>query len=229
MIETIVGPSVVSADTYEDVPDAPLFPEERAAVARAVDKRRLEYTTARVCARRALSQLGLPPSPIPSGPRGEPLWPPGVVGSITHCEGYRGAVVGRSAEIATLGIDAEPHLPLPDGVLEAISLPDERTRLRELTASVPEVAWDRLLFSAKESVYKAWFPLAKRWLDFDDALITADPGSGTFSARLLVPGPVAQAAGVTGFSGRWLVRDGLVLTAIVVPADEVCAAPERAA
>jgi 4'-phosphopantetheinyl transferase EntD len=79
------------------------------------------------------------------------------------------------------------------------------------------VHWDRLIFSAKESVYKAWFPLTRRWLDFDEAAITLDPSSGTFSARLLVPPPFVGGRSLTGFDGRFLVQDGLVLTAIVLP------------
>ncbi|WP_354639903.1 4'-phosphopantetheinyl transferase family protein [Kitasatospora camelliae] len=224
MIETIVGPSVVSVDTCDDVLDGMLFPEEEAAVAQAVPKRRQEYTTARVCARRAMARLGLPAAPVISGLRGEPLWPTGVVGSITHCAGYRGAVLGRLSGVATVGIDAEPNAELTEGVLEAISLPGERIWIRELAARAPEVSWDRLLFSAKESVYKAWFPLARCWLDFDDALITADPANGTFTARLLIPGPTLHGVAVTGFTGRWMVRDGLILTAIVVDAER----PDRA-
>lgn len=216
MIETIVGTSVVSADTREDSIDAMLFPEEEEAVANAVPKRRNEYTTARYCAREALARLGLPPTPVVSGLRGEPRWPDGVVGSLTHCAGYRGAVLGRAEDVVTIGIDAEPNDRLAHGVLDAVSLPAEREWIRDLTGSAPGVSWDRLLFSAKESVYKAWFPLAKCWLDFDDALITADPG-GTFTARLLVTGPPVHGTPLTGFAGRWLVQDGLILTAIVVP------------
>jgi 4'-phosphopantetheinyl transferase EntD len=78
------------------------------------------------------------------------------------------------------------------------------------------VHWDRLLFSAKESVYKAWFPLANRWLGFEDAVLAIDPCRRSFEARLLVPGPALAGGRLTMFSGRWLVRDGLVLTAIGV-------------
>ena len=100
-----------------------------------------------------------------------------------------------------------------------ISLPAERARLTALTGERPTVCWDRLLFSAKESVYKAWFPVAGRWLGFGDADITIDPAAGTFEARLLVPAPVtgsSPSVGLTGFSGRWLASDGLILTAITM-------------
>jgi 4'-phosphopantetheinyl transferase EntD len=99
-------------------------------------------------------------------------------------------------------------------VLNQGSLPAERARLGELAAAAPGVCWDRVLFSAKESVYKAWFPLARRWLDFTEADVTIDPAGGTFRARLLVDGPVAGGRPVTGFTGRWLAADGLVLTTV---------------
>lgn len=82
--------------------------------------------------------------------------------------------------------------------------------------------WDRLLFSAKESVYKAWFPLTGKWLDFSEADIEifTDPGEevrGGLRARLLVPGPVVDGERLDVFEGRWTVGRGLVATAITVP------------
>ncbi|MEU3168555.1 4'-phosphopantetheinyl transferase superfamily protein [Streptosporangium sp. NPDC006930] len=215
MIEKILPPWVASSERFEDPPDVVLFPEEEEAVARAVEKRRREFGTARHCARQALAELGLPPAPILPGERGAPVWPDGVVGAITHCAGYRAAAVSRDA--LTIGIDAEPHEPLPDGILPAVSLPEERAALARLD---DDVHWGRLLFSAKESVYKAWFPLARRWLGFEEAHLVFSP-SGTFTARLLVPGPVVDGRELTGFTGRWLVSDGLVVTSIAVPGKSV--------
>jgi 4'-phosphopantetheinyl transferase EntD len=219
MIERILPDCVIAVDTTREEHGEALFPEEERVIARAVDKRRREFVTARACARTALTELGLPRGPIASGERGEPLWPPGVVGSITHCEGYRACAVGRAREVATIGIDAEPHAPLPDGLLGDVARPEELPVLERLHRSSPQVHWDRLLFSAKESVYKAWFPLARRWLGFEDALLRIDPQRFTFDARLLVAGPLLGERPLTGFSGRWAVSDGLVLTAIALEAD----------
>lgn len=217
MLERILPPSVALAATHADR-DTPLFPEEEAVVARAVEKRRREFTTSRACAREALRRLGQPPRAIPSGPRGEPLWPAGVVGSITHCDGYRACAVAKGAELLALGIDAERNEPLPDGLLGDIALPEERGMLRALAGEEPGIAWDRLLFSAKESVYKAWFPLAGRWLGFEDAVVTFDRAARAYAARLLVPGPTVAGRRLTGFAGRWTTGNGLVLTAIAPPA-----------
>lgn len=218
MLEQILPSSVAVAATAEDRLEERLYPEEEEAVGQAVEKRRREFVTARACARDALAQLGLAPQAIPAGPRGEPRWPQGVVGSITHCDGYRACAAARSADLVALGIDAEVNERLSDGVLGDIALPPERKWIAELSREAPAVHWDRLLFSAKEAVYKAWFPLAERWLGFDDALVAVDRGFGAFTARLLVPGPDLDGGELKSLSGRWLVRDGLILTAIALPA-----------
>jgi len=187
-------------------------------MARAVPKRRSEFATGRACARAALAKLGLPPSPIVPGPRGAPQWPAGVAGSITHCAGYRAAAVAYLTDVAGIGLDAEPNAPLPDGVLDRIAVAQEQAWLPELAAAAPGVSWDRLLFCAKESVYKAWFPLTRRWLGFEQAVITVDLRAGAFTAELLEPAEALDGRRVASFAGHWLARDGLVLTAITVPA-----------
>ncbi|MBS2963199.1 4'-phosphopantetheinyl transferase superfamily protein [Actinocrinis puniceicyclus] len=234
MIEQLLPPKAVAVEALEDPPQATLFPQERALLAKAVEKRRLEFTTVRHCARQALARLGVAAVPILPGERGAPRWPDGIVGSMTHCVGYRAAVVARAADLTAVGVDAEPHEPLPPEVLGAITVPQERPRLSRLVATRPGVHWDRLLFSAKESVYKAWFPLTGRWLGFEDASVEfAEPadgepdGTGAFHARLLVPGPVVAGVARTGFAGRWLVRDGLLLTAVTVTPDGHGATEER--
>jgi 4'-phosphopantetheinyl transferase EntD len=216
VIETILPQVVATAVAFGDLPEASLYPGEEAIVAKAADGRRREYTTARHCARLALRDLGYEPVAIPTGEKREPVWPEGVVGALTHCRGYRAAALARAEHIASLGIDAEPHLPLPDGVLEAVARPEELSHLAGLEASAPEVHWDRLLFSAKESVYKAWFPLARRWLDFVEATLEFDRVDRTFHATLHQTGPDVHGRPLTSMSGRWLVDKGLVATSVVI-------------
>ncbi len=215
MLQELLPSAVAAAEVFGDPPGLRLYPEEEACVARAVERRRREFTTGRHCARVALTRLGVGPSAIPRGERGAPRWPDGVVGSLTHCAGYRAAAVARAADLVTIGIDAEPNEPLPAGVLDSISLPRERARLAAIAASVPGVCWDRLLFSAKEAVYKAWFPLTRAWLDFDGADISFDPVTATFAACLLIPGLAIAGKGCDELTGRFVARDNLVLTAVV--------------
>ncbi|MGK4578830.1 4'-phosphopantetheinyl transferase family protein [Kitasatospora sp. HPMI-4] len=215
MIERILPAQVASAETRAEDEPIELFPEEAAHIRQSVPRRQGEFRAVRACARRALAELGHPAAPLLPGERGAPRWPEQVVGSMTHCLGYRAAALAPAAEVLTIGIDAEPNAPLREGVLEAIARPEELPRLRELAATDPAVSVDRLLFSAKESVYKAWFPLMGVMLDFSEATL-AFGADGTFTARLLVPGPVVEGRRLPGFEGRWLAEDGLVVTAITV-------------
>lgn len=215
MIGAILSELVQYAETFADVDEDVLFAEERAAVGNAVPARRAEFATVRHCARQALGVLGISPGPLIPDPSGAPGWPEGVVGSMTHCAGFRAAVVARSSEVITIGIDAEPNAALPDDVLDVIALHVDHERLRRLPANA-DVAWDRALFSAKESVYKAWFPLTHRWLGFEEATVTLEP-DGTFDARLLVPGPQVEGRVLTGFTGRWIAEADILATAIVLP------------
>lgn len=220
MIEEILPPQIVAVDTCAERLDIELFAAEREALGNAVEKRRREFITSRACVREALAQLGLPPTPIVGGKRKAPLWPLGVVGSITHCAGYRGCALARTGEFLGVGIDAEPNAPLPRGVKERVAVVEERTMLERLATEESVVHWDRLLFCAKEAIYKLWFPLAGSWLGFEDAVLTLDRGrdgcAGMFHARLLVPGPQLERGSLATLSGRWVARDGLLLTAIAL-------------
>lgn len=215
MLERILPPAAAVASSRGER-SAELFPEEEEALGNAVQKRRDEFVTARACAREALSRLGAPAQPIPSGPRGEPVWPAGIVGSITHCAGYRACAVARDRELLTIGVDAEPDEPLPAGVLADVALPEERRWIEAAAAADPATSWDRLLFSIKESVYKAWFPLTRSWLGFEDAVVSVDRASGTFAVSLLVPGPALGGRRLDGFAGRWIAAEGLLLSAIAM-------------
>ena len=217
LLSGVLPDNLATAEMYSDPPGLAPLPEEEPLIARSVAKRRNEFVTVRYCARLALAELGVPPAPILKGEKGEPCWPDGVVGSLTHCEGFRGAAVARQDQARSVGIDAEPHDVLPEGVLPAISLPAERT---ELAALPPGLHWDRILFCAKEATYKAWFPLTRRWLGFEDAHVVFDVDAtgdgGGFSSEILIDPAALSGPPLRTMGGRWSVRDGLALTAIVL-------------
>ena len=206
---------VVCEERFDDAGDADLLMDAAAGMSRSVIKRRHEHAAGRHCAGVALARLGRPAATVGRGPSREPLWPRGVVGSITHCDGYCAAAVARRSEVAAIGIDAEPNESLPHEVPAVVLVPEEYVWIERLRRSQPAVSWDRLVFSAKESIFKAWYPSAQRWLGFEDAVVTVDPEHAVFHARLRVPAPEPLHQDLTG---RWLVRDGLVLTAVVVAA-----------
>jgi 4'-phosphopantetheinyl transferase EntD len=213
LIGALLPPAVVVVEVFGDPPGPPLLPAEDAIVARSGPERRQEFTTARRCAREAMARLGLPPAPLLPGPRRGPSWPAGVVGSLTHCRGYRAAAVARVSEVAAVGIDADLDVPLPPGTLALVARPEEMDRLALLPAG--KVCWDKLLFSVKEAIYKSWQPLSGQALDFAEASVMLDPG-GTFRARLT--SSRARSRGPRPWcAGRWMARAGLVAAALVWP------------
>lgn len=214
MIESILPAAVVSVWTTLDLP-GDLFALERVVIDNAVDKRKREFETGRACARMALERLGLPRTAIAAGDRGQPLWPDGIVGSITHCDGYRACAAARRGDVATLGIDAEPHAALPARVLSGIATAGE---LRRLAASPAALHLDRILFSAKESVFKAWSPCTDRRLGFKDCDIVFDTGTASFRARLAGRRPILGGRVRSELQGRWCVAEGVVVTAVVIAA-----------
>jgi 4'-phosphopantetheinyl transferase EntD len=191
----------------EPKPEPGLFPAEVALVRTADPRRRAEFTAGRACARTALARLGLPATPVLAGRAGEPRWPAGVTGSITHCAGYRACAVARTADLAGLGIDAEPNAGLPAGLIKSVAGHAEQDWIARQAAAAPAVCWDRLLFSAKEAVGKLRYPLTGRWPEPSQVAVFPDPG-GTFEV---------QVAG-SRLTGRWLARDGLIVTAVTCPA-----------
>lgn len=158
-----------------------------------------EFAAGRWCAEQAMVDLGLQPLPVHVGEHREPLWPPGVVGSITHTGDYRGAAVARSSDVAALGVDVERRHVLSPGVAELVLGPDELGRLARGELD-PDLAW-LVVFSVKEAIFKAWFARTRVWLDFLDvdlrlAHLHGSPGgtTGSFfvrpSAQRSDPGPL---------------------------------------
>lgn len=184
-----------------------LHPLEAELVARAGDKRRRDFALGRACARAALATLEFPEAPIGRAESGAPLWPPGVVGSITHTRGFAAALVGRGSEFQALGIDAERSEAMDETLAPRLFVPSELALLSALDAPRRrEMA--TLLFSAKEAYYKLVHPLTGRRLDFRRLEIV--PGASGFTARQLRE-PDGWAEPI---AGRFAVMDGLVVTVI---------------
>ncbi|MFI2410435.1 4'-phosphopantetheinyl transferase [Streptomyces sp. NPDC018947] len=221
MIEELVPAEVAARDLFGDARTHRLFDSERALVAGAVAERVREFTTVRWAAAQCVRRLGHAPAPLLPGRLGAPRWPRGLVGSLTHCAGYRAAVVARASVVSGLGIDAEPDEPLPDRVTGRVASAGELRHLAALHSAHPDVRWDRLLFCAKEAFYKLWSPVTGRWLGFDGAEVTFAPSPGDARGRGFVVRPAGAASGFPAVRGRWLARHGVLVAAIAVAAGEL--------
>lgn len=187
-------------------------PGESTALLGAVPARATEFRRGRACARDALAQLGAPPAPLPVGPGRAPVWPAGFVGSITHCRGLVAAVAATSHRYTALGLDAEPAGSLPAGTRHFVLHPVEREGRDGLATDI-----DKVVFSAKESIFKALFPFSGVWLGFHDVIVEVDPSGRRFSAR---PAPDASAVAprIGALQGRCVIEQGLVVTACFLEA-----------
>ncbi|MBE9636033.1 4'-phosphopantetheinyl transferase family protein [Salipiger mangrovisoli] len=164
-----------------------LFPEERDAIAGAVPKRRAEFAGGRLAARAALRQLGLSDRAIPKAEDRAPVWPEGVVASITHTAGLCLAMAAHGRHWRGLGIDLEVDRPMASELIPAITTMPELTRLSPLPFSRAALR----IFSAKEAAYKAQYPLTGTLFGFE-AMESFLPQGGLRMVAEIGPGRGAQ-------------------------------------
>jgi 4'-phosphopantetheinyl transferase EntD len=167
-----------------------LFPEESQCVAHAVQSRREQFSAGRWLARLAWAELGQTPVALLNDERRAPIWPAGIVGTITHTQSWCAVAVARQSTVQGIGADVEAATPLDAGLWERVCRPEEREFLLERPAELRGLL-AKALFSAKESIYKALFPEVRLFLDFQGMRIelspTSTPGVWSWWAELQVP------------------------------------------
>ena len=205
---------VVALVSHEAFWGGALHPAEEKLVRNALAKRRREFTAGRVCARRALARLAVPEAPLLADADRVPRWPDGVVGSLSHSRGRCAVAVARRGEILGLGIDVEEAGAVEARLFRRILTPGEERVLARLD---PAAASQRatLVFSAKESAYKCYFPEARTFLGFHDAEVDFEPDAGSFAVRLLRDA-APSLHGRRVLHGRFHVGEGYVLTGIAL-------------
>lgn len=175
VLRQMLGPDVGIGVSDPAAPTGMLWAQESAAMTRATPKRRAEFAAGRDAARAAMAELGIPPVAIAQGADRAPIWPTGLSGSISHCQQWCIASVANHADYATLGIDIEPATPLDIDLVEIICTATEREWLAAQTD--PGLA-AKMIFSAKEAVYKAQYPLTGKVIGFD--AVTLEITNGRF-------------------------------------------------
>ncbi|HEX7029125.1 MAG TPA: 4'-phosphopantetheinyl transferase superfamily protein [Gammaproteobacteria bacterium] len=161
----------------------PLLETEALLVRNAVERRVMEFTAGRACAHAVLGELGLAGVPVGMGPRREPLWPSGTVGSISHAAGFCVAAAGTRDHMAGLGVDIECASALPETLTDLVCTPAER-RWCEGQSGLSAGLLAKFVFSAKEAVFKCLYPVFGEELDFMDVTLELDMQAGRFIARV---------------------------------------------
>jgi len=159
--------------TVGDADEAHLLPEELSSISARQPAMRRASGAARWLARRLLAEIGVSDVAIPRAPSGAPVWPDGIIGSLAHDDAMAVAAVAPVGAIVSLGIDVEPAEPLPDDSFAIVATGADRTG-----AADPRLA-GRILFCAKEAVYKAAFPLDREVLGYEDIAVDLDAGRAT--------------------------------------------------
>ena len=181
---------------------------------RAVPKRQAEFLAGRYCAARALSAAGCESTEVLSGENRVPAWPANTIGSISHTAGRAMAVASLNERCVGLGIDCET-LIRPDvakRVYDTIAIAADNDLLHQTD-------WSRewfltLVFSAKESLYKALYPTVGQFFGFDSAKLLGLQ-NGEFTIALTRDLNHRWRAG-RQFHGRYLLGDKCAVTLLEV-------------
>jgi enterobactin synthetase component D len=191
----------------------PLSAEMRSRLPQALrhvtEKRQREFLAGRWCARQALQSLGAGSTHVAMAENRAPIWPDGVVGSITHTGAFAAAAVAWAADIAALGIDSEQIIdPAAAGDIADLCMVDEVSLFKSAHGR-NFCEFCTFVFSAKESVFKCLFPLTRKFLEFSDVLITSIDWYRNYFMWTTVSGYAG--------TGRQSQADGLVHTAVEMP------------
>lgn len=155
---------------------------EAALVARAVEKRKREFATARVLAREALARIGAPAVEILNASDRAPIWPAGIAGSISHCDTRAVVAVARRDVAGTVGIDIEHRAELKRELWRSVFTRREIADLEERFDTAARGRLALAMFSAKEALYKAQYPWTTTYMGFHELEVALAPSSSEQSS-----------------------------------------------
>ena len=213
-LKNLFSSSVAVMETRTTAVDVSfLSPAEQTYLENVSQNRKREFIAGRFCAREAMELANISPEHIQIGEKGEPIWPSNIVGSITHSHGYAAAAVAKKSEVLSLGLDAETNEPLSHKVLQRIGNDQEQEWVKSVDGSLVQHP-GKILFSAKEATYKAWYPITHEWLGFQEASIDFHNEKNTFTVHIQKNGPIRE------MQGKYMIRKGVIITAIEVPSPQ---------
>lgn len=187
----------------------------------AADKRLREFRAGRHCAHAALEKLGYKDVLVLRGEHGEPLWPEGVCGSLSHAGERCVAIAAHRRDYASIAVDIEKDRLIKDDTLERISHERERFQLEHAPAEFSRVNVRAILFSIKECVHKLYYPLNRHTLDFHDVEVSFRWEDNTFAVWITQPPPDAM-CDIKKLSGAFGFEPGYVYSRICLQRDFIC-------
>lgn len=193
-----------------------LIGDEVLAIEQVSPARAREFGAGRAAAHAAMELLGHVPRPVLQGEDRAPVWPVGLKGSITHTDRDCLAVVTDAPEIAALGLDLEPMSPLEPSLWPVVCTMVEMQWLAGLGPS-QRGHFAKLIFCAKEAVYKAQYQISRTMLDFQALELSFDLSTSRFSARFRVDAPGFKAGAV--IPGRFAILTNCVFSVVELDAD----------
>lgn len=217
VLAAVVQPPAQSLLSEIDGHWSDLQATEQACVSHARPKRIAEFATGRKNARKLLTRFGIENCVIPADKDRCPVWPEGIVGSIAHSKDYCLVAVACERELRGIGVDIESAVDLESDLWPIVLTDRERDWLSSIDAGSRGL-FAKVLFSAKESFYKCWFPRHRRFLEFQDVAI--DLGRHTFAIEPRCPDLASTMKTGAAYEGRWTIHDRWTLTSVTQAARE---------
>jgi 4'-phosphopantetheinyl transferase EntD len=216
MIDDLFEDGVVASVRRTPAAVAALLAEEREACDGFSETRTIEFATGRACARDALAQLGIEGFAVRRRADRTPVWPPGIVGSITHTRSFCAAAVASARVAAGIGIDAETISRVSAELWPMLLTDEEADALTQ--AGDERTLRAAIMFSAKEAFFKAQWPLTATWLEFTDVTVDLPASlpttsSTSFGVRF-ARGPMPLALHGHAVIGRARYAGDLVVTGV---------------
>ena len=208
LVEGLLDPGVQIEASAHDFGVADLLPEEKPLVARAVESRQREFATGRVLARRLLRRSGRPDGPLLRDEDRVPIWPEGIVGSVTHCAGLCLVAIAPSRAQRGIGLDVEPDEAVKEGVARVVCRGEEHDWVNAAADIDAQRRRVKLIFSIKEATYKAFYPELRTFWSFQDVGVRVDLEAGRFVAEL-PDGPDVRTV-----EGRVARRGGYIISSV---------------
>ncbi|MGD8912350.1 MAG: 4'-phosphopantetheinyl transferase superfamily protein [Candidatus Thiodiazotropha sp.] len=212
-LATLFPSNVVIVHATEAMWATPVHREEERLIEGSVTKRQRQFRAGRNAAHAALRQLDAPSEPLLRGENRQPIWPQGFFGSISHCDDSCVAACAKDGAIVSLGLDVEPLEPLKPGLARYIETEDER----EFMQRHPELP-PRLIFSAKESLYKCYYPLVQRFFGFHSVVLDIDISCQRYRFRASAACNIDFPQDLT-FHGRYLLTEKHLYTSCFLTQD----------